>query len=233
MKHQPKHAPRRTSPCRETASSTPARPRVLALCALAAACSAKPNAPPQRHESGAFAVSRDVGEVGHAGTLLHREDASYLLHGAGADVWSTRDAFHFASRPVEGDVQLQAEVELLGDSTNQYRKAVLMMRENLEADAAYVDVALHQNGLASLQYRPYAGAPTLQLKAGLRHPTRLRLERQGDEFTALVSRDGKLSAIGPVAVDLPDTLEVGIGVSSHDRDELAAASFRDLTLSAP
>ncbi len=44
-----------------------------------------------------------------------------------------------------------------------HRKAALMIRQSLEPDAAYADVALHGDGLTSLQFRPTAGAATSAL----------------------------------------------------------------------
>src|SRR5438034_8242660 len=47
----------------------------------------------------------------------------------------------------------------------EHRKAVLMVRQTLDADSAYADVALHANGLTSLQYREEKGAATHEIQA--------------------------------------------------------------------
>lgn len=210
---------------------------LLTACAfLGAACSTQQPREPLLYDRGLFPFSRDIGQVEHSGSLTLSEDGVYELQGAGADIWGTEDAFHFASVSVTGDVQIRAAVGLEGQSAEGYRKAALMMRESFEPGAAYVDVALHQNGLASLQYRPYAGARTLHLIAtshlmtAVGHPNDLKLERRGDVFTATVAFDGQSVELGPIPVELPAQVEVGLGVASHDPRKLTTASFRDVTI---
>lgn len=196
-------------------------------------CSAPQRVGPLRHSSGLFEQSRDVGDVGAAGGMAHEGGSSYRVSGAGYDVWWDRDAFHFASRAHTGDVRLEARVEWLSESTEVYRKALLMLRESFEADAAYADVAVHGGGMAALQYRPYAGAPTLQLVSPVRDPRHARLERRGNLISAFVSSDGdEWVPIGPVPVELPETVQAGIGVCSHDAGEVTSVRFAELELEA-
>jgi hypothetical protein len=196
-------------------------------------CSAPDAAEPLHHSSGLFEQSRDVGDVGAAGGVSHEGGSSYRVSGAGYDVWWDRDAFHFASRAHAGDVRIEAELEWLSQSTEVYRKALLMLRESFEPDAAYADVAVHGGGLAALQYRPYAGAPTLQLVSRVNDPRHARLERRGNLISAFFSREGdERVAVGPVPVDLPETVQAGIGACSHDRGEVTSVAFEGLRLEA-
>ena len=55
-----------------------------------------------------------------------------------------------------------------------HRKACLMIRQSLDADSAYVDVALHGDGLTSLQFREAKGAATHEVQANVTAPRRLR-----------------------------------------------------------
>lgn len=204
---------------------------VLVGAAFAGGCSGPLPADPLRHSSGLFAQSRDVGDVGAAGDMAHEGGSSYRVSGSGYDVWWDTDAFHFASRAQAGDVRLEAHIEWLSESTEAYRKALLMLRESFEPDAAYADVAVHGGGMAALQYRPYAGAPTLQLVSRVRDPRHARLERRGNRVSAFFSREGhEWVPVGPVPVELPETVQAGIGVSSHDRGEVTSARFAGLDI---
>src|SRR4030081_250361 len=94
-------------------------------------------------------------------------------------MWSTRDAFHFAWREAAGDVALAADVAFLGAGKDPHRKACLMIRQTLDDDSAYVDVALHGDGLTSLQFRDAKGAATHEVQSNISAPARLRIEKRG------------------------------------------------------
>src|SRR5436305_2092145 len=104
-------------------------------------------------------------------------------------MWFGKDAVHFAWKQASGDVTLTADIAFLGKGQQEHRKAVLMVRQTLDADSAYADVALHANGLTSLQYREEKGAATHEIQANVSAPKRLRIVS-----TAHTSRCG-----GPMA----------------------------------
>src|SRR5437899_8931122 len=54
---------------------------------------------------------------------------------------------------------------------------------SLDADSAYADVALHANGLTSLQYREEKGAATHEIQANVSAPKRLRIVKHGAYFS--------------------------------------------------
>jgi hypothetical protein len=64
-------------------------------------------------------------------------------------MWSTKDAFHYAWKKVSGDVALTADISFLDEGKEPHRKACLVIRQSLDADSAYVDAALHGDGLTS------------------------------------------------------------------------------------
>src|SRR5271165_6611972 len=138
---------------------------------------------------GIFAGHGDVGTVLHPGSVNY--DAakhSYTLAASGENMWFTADAFHFVWKKVSGDVSLAADVSFLGEGKNPHRKAVLMVRQTLDADSAYADVALHGEGLTSLQFRDEKGATTHEIQANLSAPHRLQLEKRGDYVYMLLGK---------------------------------------------
>src|SRR5215467_15969521 len=126
---------------------------------------------------GVFEAHGDVGAVLHEGSVEYdAAKQTYTLTGSGYNIWFEKDAFQFAWRKETGDVTLEADISFLGTGGNEHRKAVLMIRESLDADSAYADIALHGNGMTALQTRDEKGALTHEVKAVRWHPKQLRLE---------------------------------------------------------
>lgn len=183
---------------------------------------------------GTFEAHGDVGETPKAGSVEYNSGTGqYRVTGGGANIWSTIDAFQYAWKRLSGDATMTADVQFLGVGKEGHRKAVLMFRQNLEAGAAYADVALHGDGLTSLQFRAAAGAETAEVKAEMNAPKRIRIERRGNQFTMYVGNPGEeLKKAGTATVVLSDPVYVGIGVCSHDADVLETAVFSNVKIEA-
>src|SRR5437763_6368328 len=108
---------------------------------------------------GVFDDHADAGATPRAGGA-HFDPATseYRITGGGANIWAAADAFQYVWKRVSGNVAITADVRFIGKGAVDHRKAVLMIRQNLNADSAYADIAVHGDGLTSLQYRPTAGA---------------------------------------------------------------------------
>src|SRR6266404_2810224 len=111
-------------------------------------------------------------------------------------------------------------------------KAVLIVRQSLDADSAYADVALHGSGLTSLQFREEKGVATHEIQASVSAPKLLRIEKRGAYFTmSLADADGKFHlAGGSTRIALKEPFYVGIGVCSHDKDVVEKAVFSNVEL---
>ncbi len=70
---------------------------------------------------------------------------------------------------------LTADVHFLGIGAEDHRKASLVVRQSLDANSAYGDVALHGDGLTALQFRPVSGAETSAVRSPVNTPVRIRL----------------------------------------------------------
>jgi TolB protein len=202
--------------------------RVLAVCGMVAMCGAESLGPFESHT--------DVGVTPQKGKVEF-DGAQYRVTGGGADMWGKADAFQFVWKKASGNVALTADVHFDGASSQEKRKAVLMLRQGLEPDAAYADVALHGNGEIALQWRAAAGGPTADTvqpdNLDMNSPVRIRIERRGDRFTVLAGKPGgPLTSTGPAAVTLEDPVYAGLGVCSHDAAGLATAVFSNVTVEA-
>ena len=113
-------------------------------------------------------------------------------------------------------------------------KAVLIVRQSLDAGSPYADVAIHADGHITLQYRAAAGGKTADVTAAERGSTRLRIARSGNKFTAYTgSADGKLTAFSDTTIAMQDPVYAGIGVCAHDAEGLATVSFSNAWIERP
>src|SRR2546423_2099888 len=134
--------------------------------------------------TGIFEGFGDVGTVLHAGSVEYDEaKRSYTIAGSGENMWFGSDAFQFAWKKVSGDVKLTADMSFLGKGVNEHRKAVLMIRQSLDADSPYADAALHGSGLTSLQYREEKGAATHEIQPIFPRPRGRGLKKPAPNFT--------------------------------------------------
>jgi hypothetical protein len=204
---------------------------LLALCTIASSLSAQAST----SSLGIFEGRSDVGKVVPPGEVTYSTAAgTYKIAAAGWDLWSTNDGFHFVWKKLSGDLSLSADIdfpEKTGDH-HPYRKAVLMVRQTLDADSAYVDAAQHGSGLTALQYRRNKGDNTQSDGINIDPPRRVRLEKRGDTFTMFVSNHGEpLHQVGAtIKLHLDGQFYAGIGLSGHNTAVAEKATFSNVEL---
>jgi TolB protein len=182
---------------------------------------------------GLFESHGDVGEVLHEGSVVHdAAKGSYTINGSGENMWSTADAFQFVWKKVSGDVSLAADIAFPDTGGDPHKKAVLIIRQSMDSDSAYADVALHGNGLTSLQARDEKGAATHEIQSNISGPKRVRLQKIGQYFYMYVSASGDdlRFAGGSTRVKLEEPFYVGIGVCAHNKDVTETAVFSKVEL---
>lgn len=182
---------------------------------------------------GIFEDHGDVGAVLHPGSLQYDAGSKiYTIAGSGDNMWFGKDEFQFVWKRVSGEFTLTADIAFSAEGGNAHKKAVLMARQSLATDSAYADVAVHGDGLTSLQARDETGAVTHEVGINAAHPRSARLEKRGDSFymsLAGPSQDLKFAGAS-MRVPLKAPFYVGIGVCSHDKDAIAKAVFSNVTL---
>src|SRR6266478_2521250 len=169
---------------KKIASLTALALALLFLFAAKKAARGQQTAAPTAAPVGLFESHGDIGTVLHAGSVEYdAAKRSYTIAGSGENMWLGSDAFQFAWKKMSGDVTLTADISFVGKGVNEHRKAVLMIRQSLDADSAYADVALHGSGLTSLQFREEKGVATHEIQASVSAPKLLRIEKRGAYFT--------------------------------------------------
>ena len=161
-------------------------------------------------------TSQDIGSVnsaGNAGAI----GSSIKLTSAGNDIWGTADSFHFAYLPMTGDGTIIARVATQ-ESTHEWAKAGVMMRESLASNSPHVSVVLAPRHGAALFTRATTGAATTSTNSdGPFAPHWVKLVRAGNTFTGYRSPDGiTWTQVGtPVTVAMTSQIYVGLANASH------------------
>jgi hypothetical protein len=185
---------------------------------------------------GIFAGQSDIGVVLHPGSAsFDASKGSYALTASGENVWGSADAFYFVWKKVSGDAALTADIAFPTTTGNPHKKAMLMIRQSLDADSAYVDAALHVAGLTSLQWRAEKGGATHEVGTDAASPTRLRLEKRGPNFFLYMARAGEDLHFGggSVRLALTEPFYIGLGLSAHDKDAIETAVFSNVSITPP
>jgi len=185
---------------------------------------------------GLFEGQSDIGAAGIPGSASYDAGTKqYTIHSAGYNVWYTRDEFRLLWKKIPGgDVSLAAGVAFPDPNGYADRKAVLVIRQDLDDDSKEALVALHGQGMIHLALRPAKGIRVndVEYRIGGRGSRpggtspdslvgimakRIGIEKRGDSFALFVSVDGEpMHQFGaPVELHLDGPFYVGIGFCSH------------------
>ncbi len=197
---------------------------VCLMAVLATACKGGSDKPK-------FEGIADIGKVSTPGVMQY--DAAndvYTVSAAGLNLWNATDAASIVWMKVKGDFVITGDIDFVGEGVNPHRKIGFMIREDLSDNCAYADIAIHGDGLTSLQYRKARGENTLETgSVEGKAPTTIYLARTGNAITAR-SGKGSLPDYDEAAVDLnlPEECYVGLFVCSHEEDVVETAHFRNV-----
>lgn len=196
---------------------------------------------------GIFSAQSDIGAALVAGSSTFA-DGKYTINSAGYNVWYTRDEFRYLWKQMKGDVSLAADIAFPDPNGYGDRKAVLVIRQDLEDDSKQVVVALHGLGMIQLAQRPEKGALTKDREFRVggrgrpegRNPDslvndiakRIGIEKRGNKFSLFVSLAGEpMTQYGPpLELELNEPFYVGIGFCSHLPDVLDTAVLSNVVL---
>ena len=158
----------------------------------------------------------------------------YVISGAGYNVWADHDEFQYVWKKLKGDFILYSRAEFLGTWVDYHRKVGWMVRKTLEGNSPHVNAVEHGDGLTSLQWRPTAGAQTLEHRMKLTHANILQLERKGGVYIMRAAIYGQPFQTDTLTgVDLGDEVYVGLFVGSHNPDVIETGVFSNVSITIP
>jgi acetyl esterase/lipase len=197
---------------------------------------------------GRFEGQSDVGGALVMSSASYNEvKGQYTINSGGYNIWYGRDEFRYLWTKMSGDVFLAADVSFPNPGGYGDRKAVLVIRQDLDDDSKEVMTALHGAGLIHLAERPDKGA---NIKEAYRiesrshakgqvaavavggAPERIGIEKKGDSFALYVSLSGEpMHQVGPpLTLHIEGPFYVGIGFCSHMPDKSDTAVLSNVVL---
>lgn len=184
---------------------------------------------------GIFSHQVDVGNPKIKGASVYdKESGEYHLSGAGENIWSERDEFHFLYKKIEGDFILRARIKFIDEGVNAHRKIGIMVREDLDESSAHINAVVHGDGLTSLQFRKQKDAETEEVQSHNIGPNIIQLERKGNLFILSAAVEGEtFTTIQVDDLNLNDNAFVGLFICSHDVEVVEKAVFDNVRLIIP
>jgi hypothetical protein len=188
---------------------------------------------------GVFEGQSDIGGPLVPGSAGYDAAAKqYTINSAGYNIWYSRDEFRFLWKKMSGDVSLAASVAFPDPKGYGDRKAVLIIRQNLEDDSKEAMLGEHGVGMIHLAHRPQRGANIQDMQyrfggtlANVR-AKRVGIEKHGDSFAIFVSLVGEpVHQLGaPIDLHFDEPFYVGIGFCSHLPDQSDTAVLSNVVL---
>jgi hypothetical protein len=177
-----------------------------------------------------------VSFLGQAPGFVEEADGTITMGAAGADVWGTSDEFRYAYKTLSGNGSLTVKVNSLVN-THAWAKAGPMIRATATAGSQHGLVCVSGASGTSFQRRVLeAGASTSADNAGPTAPYWVRITRTDRTFTAEQSEDGVTwthlgadPANSSIDISMPDTVLIGLALTSHVSDVSTVAEFSDVS----
>jgi hypothetical protein len=180
----------------------------------------------------------DIGRPATSGNAMNTADGKWTVMGAGNDIWSSWDQFHFVQFNRTSDGTVTCFVEGFQEDYD-WAKGGLMIRDTLDQNSPYVGVFMtgHSYGNIATQTRPTAGAYTTGVSERLYTNVQrawLRLVKEGTKVTSYYKNEGELvyQKLESYSVDWTRSwYYLGIAVTSHEADMLATLEVSNFTVS--
>jgi hypothetical protein len=188
---------------------------------------------------GIFDGQSDIGSAVVPGSASYDAGAKqYTITSAGYNIWYSRDEFRYLWKKMSGDVSLAADATFPDANGYGDRKAVLVIRQNLEDDSKEAMIGEHGVGMIHLAQRPEKGAmiKDMQYRFGGMlakvKAKRIGIEKRGDSIAIFISLEGEpLHQFGPpITLHFDAPFYVGIGFCSHLPDKTDTAVLSNVVL---
>ena len=182
---------------------------------------------------GVFTTATDVGTQPLKGSsTFNPATGEYTVTGSGTDIWAKVDEFHYLWRQMSGNFSVTATTKFLTDG-NAHRKASIMLRKDLDVNSAFLHLAIHGDGMPSIQFRATKDdtVNTLDFPIGGPGVYTLKLVRQGSAVSFSVGKDGApLTPLGSTQTAIGNPMMVGLAVASHTRDAVNTVVFSNVSV---
>jgi Tol biopolymer transport system component len=185
---------------------------------------------PPRPIPSQFTSSSDVGAVKQKGSVKYEPATGvYSITAGGENLWAQADEFYYAFRKDTGNFIFSTTLAFDSKEGNAHKKMGLMIRESLDPGAKYVDIAVHADGLTSLQYRAATGGITKETTVLTRSADHVALIRKGGKIIVRTAT-GEIPRIdnAEIEIDFPGEYYIGMFVCAHEAGVTRTANFSEV-----
>lgn len=182
---------------------------------------------------GIFTNSGDIGGPSIKGSAEF-SNGQYRITGSGANIWGKHDQAQYVWREMTGNFTVSATMQFVGKGA-EHRKAGIMVRQSLDADATYADVLVHGSGMPALQWRskPAEDTNTFDLPFDSPATFKVKLVRSGVKIYMYIGKgDAEPKKIANTEVSFRNPVLVGLVVCSHQADASDTVLFSDVSVEA-
>ena len=177
----------------------------------------------------------DIGTVGVAGSgSCNSTTDTYTIAGAGIDINSTADSFHYSYRSLSGDGYIVARVQSL-TNTSTSAKAGVMIRETLLANSKNALMMVTPGVGVGMRYRATVGGSTTStMVTGITAPQWVKLTRSGSVFESYYSADGVTwTMVQRTGISMASDVYVGLFACSRTTTALTTAVINQILVDSP
>jgi len=188
---------------------------------------------------GLFDGQSDIGSALAPGSASYDAGTKqYTINSAGYNIWYQRDEFRYLWKKMSWDVSLAADVTFPDPKGYGDRKAVLVIRQNLDDDSKEAMIGEHGVGMIHLAQRRERGANLTDMQyrfggtlANVR-AKRIGIEKRGDSIAIFISLQGEpMQQLGPpINLHFDGPFYVGMGFCSHLPDTSDTAVLSNVIL---
>lgn len=191
-------------------------------------------------------VSADLGSPELKGSSTVVKNGFDIVAG-GKDIWGSNDQFQYAFIQKTGNFDIMARIDSMS-MPQLYTKAGIMVREELTGNSRHLFAQVfadnqprnNNTGGYEFLFRAQKGGkskaiyPPKMLAANPEFPVYfpnvwIRLKRVGNDYTYFGSTDGKNWKVYTFfTMQFPETVYVGLALTSHIASKTALAKFRDI-----
>ncbi len=182
---------------------------------------------------GIFTNQFAVGNTKQGSATYNPQMQEYTVNGSGNNIWFNHDGFQYVCRRVKGDFILRCNAWFTGKGAEDHRKFGWMIRSSLDSTSACASVAVHGDGLTSLQYRAKDNDTMKEVRSTITAADVIQLERRGNSYIMSVAKNGNAFSSDSIQLDLGDDVYAGLFVCSHNASVMEKAIFYNVRIVVP
>ncbi|MDI6450978.1 discoidin domain-containing protein [Anaerobaca lacustris] len=174
--------------------------------------------------------------AGRAPAFLETAGGTVLMNAIGNDIWDSADQFRYAYKNLSGNGSITARVDMLDISPDIWVKAGVMIRQNAEAGAINVFMAMTGTGGggSTFQQRMTAGGVSVSqhtyADGPFTAPYWVRVTREGNTLRGYTSPDGQnwTQRGDTITLAMTDPVLIGLALTSHNVNQATSAQFSNV-----